>query len=125
MKVLPYVIVAAVMYKCLGPETDKSNQTSTIPAEAKNTLSIPSDPGVQYVVLEKKSNGAERTIVTKRIGTSGASYSTRLFDCSKNTFKYLGDGDTIAEMNSSKPDTSMGPIIKESITYYIGLEACK
>lgn len=92
---------------------------------AEKLLSVPSDPKAQFFVLEKGGSGAERTIVTKRVGPSGTSYSKRLYDCKNNTVKYLGSGDSLAEMASSEPDPKMGPIVEGSIAYYVGLEACK
>lgn len=88
-------------------------------------LSIPSDSKAQYFVLEKNGDGVERTIVTKRIGSSGTSYSRRLYNCANNTVKYLGTGDSLEEMSTSKPDPNMTPIIDGSIAYYVGIEACK
>ena len=41
------------------------------------------------------------TLVTKRVGPSGTSFSEKLFDCSTGTFEYLGDGDTREEMRRS------------------------
>ncbi|WP_440940551.1 hypothetical protein [Immundisolibacter sp.] len=92
---------------------------------AEKPLSVPSDPKAEFFVLEKGGSGSERTIVAKRVGPSGTSYSKRLYNCSDSTVKYLGTGDSLAEMASSKPGPSMGPIVKGSIAYYVGIEACK
>ncbi|MGQ0529943.1 MAG: hypothetical protein ACT4PG_09055 [Panacagrimonas sp.] len=92
---------------------------------AEKTLSVPSDSKAQFFVLEKGGKGAERTIVTKRVGPSGTSYSKRLYNCTDGTVKYLGTGDSLAEMASSKADPNMGPIVQGSIAYYVGVEACK
>lgn len=92
---------------------------------ADKQLSVPSDSKAIYFVLEKGGSGAERSIVTKRVGPSGTSFSKRLYNCTDNTVKYLGEGDSLAEMAASKPDPKMGPIVPQSISYYIGLEACK
>lgn len=92
---------------------------------AEKPLSVPSDPKAQFFVLEKGGSGAERTIVTKRVGPSGTSYSKRLYNCNNNSVKYLGTGDSLAAMTSSKSDPNMGPIVQGSIAYYVGIEACK
>ena len=92
---------------------------------AEVPLAVPSDPKAQFLVLQKGGQGSERTIVTKRVGSSGTSYSKRLYNCKAETVKYLGSGDTIAAMNSSKPDPTMAPIVSGSIAYYVGKEACK
>lgn len=92
---------------------------------AEAPLAVPSDSKAQFFVLEKGGKGVERTIVTKRVGSSGTSYSKRLYNCKDNTVKYLGSGDTLAAMGSSKPDPNMGPIVQGSIAYFVGQQACK
>lgn len=92
---------------------------------AEEPLSVPSDPKAQFFVLEKGGRGFQRTIVTKRIGKSGTSYSKRLYNCSENTVKYLGSGESLSEMAASKADPDMGTILPGSIAYYVGIEACK
>lgn len=92
---------------------------------AETLLNIPSDSKAQFYVLEKGGSGAERIIVTKRVGSSGISYSKRLYNCVDGTVKYLGSGNNLSDMESSRPDPKMGPIVKASTAYYIGLEACK
>jgi hypothetical protein len=88
-------------------------------------LSVPSDPKAQYFVLEKSRKGVEGTIVTKRVGPSGTGYSKRLYNCLDKTVKYLGTGDSLAEMAASKPNQKMGAIVQDSIAYFVGVEACK
>jgi hypothetical protein len=92
---------------------------------AAGNLTVPSDPKGDFTILEKTGSGAERTIVTKRVGTSGTSYSSRLFNCSDSTVKYLGSGETLEAMAASQPDANMVPVVSGSIAYYVGLEACK
>ena len=92
---------------------------------AETPLSVPSDQKAQFFVLEKGGNSSERTIVTKRVGSSGIGYSKRLYNCTNSTVKYLGSGDSLAAMAASKADLNMGPIVQDSIAYYVGVEACK
>jgi len=92
---------------------------------AETPLSVPSDPKAQFFVLEKGGSGSQRTIVTKRVGSSGTSYSKRLYNCADSTVKYLGTGDSLEAMSKSNPDPNMSPIVQGSIAYYVGLEACK
>jgi len=92
---------------------------------AELKLHIPSDPKASYTILERSRSGDEAIIVTKRVGSSGESFSKRLYNCSNNTVKYIGTGDTIESMNASKPDPKMAPIFDKSIAYYVGKEACK
>ena len=88
-------------------------------------LSVPSDSKAKYTVLQKGASGNNRTITTKREGSSGVSYSKRLYNCSESTVKYLGSGDTMEQMKASKPDPGMAPIVPGSIAYYVGAEACR
>lgn len=94
-------------------------------AAAEIPLTVPSDAGAQYFVLEKSGPNPERTIVTRRIGSSGTTYSRRLYNCNDNTVKYLGTGDSIVAMNNSRPDPKMTPIVEGSIAYYVGRYACR
>ncbi|MEQ4284485.1 hypothetical protein [Pseudomonas syringae] len=92
---------------------------------AETPLSVPSDTKAQYFVLERDTKGNERKITTKRVGLSGTGYSQRLVNCSAGTFKYLGDGETLAEMKASKPGGSMAPLTQGSISFYVAEAACK
>ncbi len=92
---------------------------------AEKPLSVPPDSKAQFFVLEKGGRGDQRTIVTKRVGSSGTSYSKRLYNCTDSTVKYLGTGDSLADMAASMADPNMGPIVQGSIAYYVGIEACK
>jgi hypothetical protein len=122
-------------YNALSPEQkreimlqkEKSIALQKEAAAREIPLSVPSD-SAQYFVLDKIINGNERIIVTKRVGSSGTSYSKRLYNCDYQTVKYLGDGDSMAEMESSAAifaNQDMASIVENSIAYYVGIEACK
>lgn len=89
------------------------------------TLHVPSDPKAAYTILARDTSGNERTITTKRVGSSGTSYSRRLYNCADRTVKYLGSGETLEQMKASQPDPRMGPIVSGSIADYVGSEACR
>jgi hypothetical protein len=117
-----FIIIAGFLgygYVQIRSIPNNSNQLS-----GRTSLSVPSDPRASYFVLEKDRNGSQSVIVTKRVGSSGTSYSKRLYSCSDGTVKYLGTGDSLDAMSKSMPDPNMGPIVEGSITYYVGLEAC-
>ena len=97
---------------------------STAAAAAEYQLPIPSDPKAQYAVLEKGGTKDMPTIVTKRTGSSGTSYSKRVFDCKAATVKYLGTGDSLEKMVASRPDPNMAPLVEGSIAYYQWRHAC-
>ena len=88
-------------------------------------LAVPSDPNADFYVLDKAKRGSMSVIITKRVGSSGTSYSSRLYNCQDNTVKYLGTGETRQAMEQSNPDPNMSPIAEGSIAYYVGVEACK
>jgi len=106
-------------------EKDDKAVKETAEKTAGTPLYIPSDPKTKYFILEKSSAGTSATIINKRVGSSGTSYAKRIYNCQENTFKYLGDGDTIEQMNAAKPWAEMVPLFEGSISYYVGIEACK
>lgn len=64
------------------------------------------------------------TLLTKRVGPSGESYALRVFDCVAATTKYLGVGDSLATLRSSRPDPNMYPLVEGSIAYYKWRHIC-
>lgn len=127
-KPITMVCVIALL-QVAGCQTTTNTDAHSLRASSSSgtvrPISVPSDPKAQYYILERGSNGSLRTITTKRVGTSGSSYSKRLYNCAQSTVKYLGTGDTLAEMNQSTPPGKMANIVSGSIAYYIGLEACR
>lgn len=112
---------------CVKPNLElQKNLTNT--ANEGTPIVINSDTA-KYFVLEKNmkvnNNKDLRSIVTKRVGSSGVSYSKRLYDCKNKMVKYLGTGDTIEQMNKSKEDSKMGAIFNGSVAYEISLIICK
>lgn len=93
-------------------------------ARAKEApLIVPTDSG-EYTILEREGPANARTIVTKRVGSSGTSFSKRVYDCGTSTWMYIGTGDTLEAMARSAPDKKMGPILDGSIASYVGRAAC-
>ncbi|MDR8489577.1 hypothetical protein OSC18_08735 [Serratia nevei] len=92
---------------------------------AEYRISIPTDSKSVYTVLGKGERDGLKTIITKREGSSGVSYSERAYDCVNRTVKYLGDGETLEQMKLSRADPNMSDIVPQSIADYVGNEACK
>ena len=92
---------------------------------AEYKISIPTDSKAVYTVLGKGERDGLKTIITKREGSSGVSYSERAYDCVNRTVKYLGDGETLEQMKLSRADQNMSDIVPQSIADYVGNEACK
>lgn len=94
-------------------------------AHAETPLPVPSDPRAKYTVLDVNPLGNDKVeVVTKRIGPSGTSHSKRLIDCAVWTFKYTGDADTYEGMQKPLPDSPMGPLTDQSISWYVAKHAC-
>ena len=106
------------------PEPPKTRRGEPAPS-ADQPLIVPTDPKARYFILEKGGTQRRPTLVTKRIGPSGTSFSKKEFDCSTGTFRYLGDGDTLEEMRRSAPEPSMAPLVEGSISYYHWRHACR
>jgi hypothetical protein len=93
--------------------TQQKNYTSA-PVDAPPPVppfAVPSDAKANFYVLKKEGQGDERTVVTKREGPSGTSYSKRLYNCVEHTVKYLGAGDSLEAMAVSAADPTMTPIL--------------
>lgn len=87
-------------------------------------ISIPSDSKARYFILSIGGTTFEPTLLTKRVGPSGVSYTEAVYDCRARTWKYLATGDTMEEMKRSKPDMKMGPLVEGSIAWYKWVYAC-
>lgn len=98
--------------------------TSAALHAAETPLAVPTDANAKCTVLEVGGKDPHRTIVTKRVGSSGTRFAKREYNCSTGTVRYLGDGDTLAEMARSKPSPNMAPIVPRSIADYVGHRAC-
>ncbi|MDU5747883.1 MAG: hypothetical protein E6Z79_01120 [Haemophilus parainfluenzae] len=94
-------------------------------SSAPYNLYVPSDANATYTVIDKGSKGELKTIITKREGKAGITYSQRAYDCEMRQVMYLGSGETIEQMRSSKADERLSPINEKSIAWYVGQEACQ
>ncbi|MCY1293895.1 hypothetical protein D9M70_431680 [compost metagenome] len=120
------VIVQALLPKPVVPRAAPPSTVANAAQEYTGTpLQVPSDPGGRYFVLGLSGGKDERTIITKRVGSSGTSYSKRLYRCSDFTTKYLGTGETFDEMEISRPDPHMTLVVSGSIAAFVGRAACR
>ena len=95
-------------------------------------LAVPSGPKARYTRLEFEQV-IDRVILatTMREGPSGVSYATRVIDCGQMRFKYLAEGDTLAETRARRQTNraqissgGLGPLIRGSISDYVARQAC-
>lgn len=88
-------------------------------------IQVPSDPKARYWIVEgQRTTTTIVEILTHREGPSGTSFALRQIDCDKHLFRYLGEGDTLAEAKANKYITNMGPLVPNSISTYIADFAC-
>ncbi len=98
-------------------------------------LYVPTDIKAKYTVIQNKRVGDLAILQTIRKSPYGVSFSTRLFNCSKATFKYLVDVEGEKNINiflernnkamESLNEYNMTTLVRESISYYVYKYACK
>lgn len=109
--------------------TDNSKSAGVVSAPSTQDgkpVSVPSDPGATYLALsiEKAPSEGEIYITTQRTGKSGITYAKRLINCRQNTFKYVGDADSLEVLKSQNLKEEMGGLSHGSISWYVSQYAC-
>lgn len=79
----------------------------------------------EYFLVEKGGSTTKPTLVVRRVGPSGTSYTKRAFDCEARTAMHVGSGDTLETMAKARPDGEMAPLVKDSVTEQLWHMACK
>ena len=89
-------------------------------------VDVPSDPNARYFLLSvKPGTGGRIEAITRREGKSGISYARREIDCSGQTFRYTGEGDTLDEAKKPAPNIGeMGDLVDGSISDVVVKFAC-
>lgn len=122
--------LAAALSSCSQPqevETVDADNMNMIPVTAPaleaesaggSAFEVPSDTRARYFLLSV-APGKEGNIIaiTRREGPSGTSFSRREIDCDARTFRYIGEGDTLAKakLPASNPG-DMSPLVVGSIS---------
>lgn len=78
---------------------------------------VASDARARYHLLDVQA-GVHGLIVatTRRDGPSGTTYARREIDCSQQTFRYVGEGDTLEEARNPSPNPGeMSTLVDGSI----------
>ncbi len=76
------------------PQTEQVTEPQT--ASVDNSIVYASDPNARFEILStKRLPNGNIEVLNKRIGPSGVSFSRREISCSKYTYRYLGEGDTL------------------------------
>lgn len=141
MRGLHLMVFGLVLSSCSDPRPpeDNSDIDNVIAADAAGfdsptlppttdgkPINVVSDPGVTYHLLEssKMPNG-NLEIVTRRDGPSGTSFARREVDCDAMTFRYLGEGDSLAEAQRDSPNIGeMSEAMSTSISGEVSRFAC-
>lgn len=92
---------------------------------AEETLTVPSDATASYLPLERHRYTGSGWLLVKRVVPSGVSYFQRTFDCQMRTVSYMGAGDSLQELRSSKSGPFRVRIAEGSVDHDLWLEACR
>lgn len=89
----------------------------SVPAPADRT-------GKNTLIAWRNMPNGNRESISHRIGTSGESYGRRETDCASDTFRYLGEGDTLSSALEDSPSPSLTPLTPSSISTEVSTVAC-
>jgi hypothetical protein len=108
------LLVATAMIACTGVWA------------ADTPIDIKTDLKGQYFIVEKGGTPDKPTLSVKRAAPNNYNhYVKRLFDCKARTVQYLGEGETLEEMNKPMNGEKMTPIVEGSIPDQLAAIACK
>lgn len=93
-------------------------------AAGEYPLQIDSDTKSEYVVIEKAGTVDQPTLLLKRARAGAVSYSNRLFDCTHQSYKVLGSGESLDAVADSQPDDAMISAKKGTVAYQLWKHAC-
>ena len=102
---------------------ERAKKSAPLPVSRNESVPVPSDPRANYYVVSMEGR-SPIILVTQRNGSSGVSYSKREIECSEGSLRYLGTGDTLAEMEASAADPERKAPIEGSIASDILKFAC-
>lgn len=116
-----------VMCNMGSDKNSKDSSSKEQTNESQKRLRVASDPNARYELISLDGSSNKRIIVTSRFSrkTLETTYSSRQVNCDDMTFRYLGSGDTIEQMQKSPADKFMSPLVPGSISSEISLLACK
>lgn len=92
---------------------------------AEIPIDIKTDVKGQYFIIEQGGSQNNPTLTVKRTWGKGSHYIKRVFDCKAHTVKYLGEGESLDEMNKPLPGQKMTPIVAGSIPDQLARHACQ
>lgn len=81
----------------------------------ESPIDIKTDLDGQYYLVEKGGTTDKPTVVVKRAGPGFDHYIKRELDCAAHTARYLGEGESVGELNAATTDSEASPIKEGSI----------
>ncbi|MBX3561102.1 MAG: hypothetical protein KF780_04745 [Sphingomonas sp.] len=101
------------------------SETVTVPEG--EAVPVPSDPRASYrLVSWSRMENGNLEALTRRDGPSGTSFARREIDCDAMTFRYLGEGDTLAEAEADSPNLGeMSALLPGSISTEVSEFVCR
>jgi hypothetical protein len=87
-------------------------------------IDIKTDVQGQYFLVEQAGTAANPTLVVKRAQPGYNHYIKREFDCAAHTVRFLGEGESLDEMNAAQPDAEASPIKEGTIPDQLSRLVC-
>jgi hypothetical protein len=86
--------------------------------EGGTPFDVPSDSRAKYYLLNVAPGESGNIVATtRREGPSGTTYSRREINCDAQTFRYIGEGDTLEQAKQPAPNPGeMSPLVDGSIS---------
>jgi hypothetical protein len=92
---------------------------------ADTPIDIHTDIEGQYFLVGEGGSFGKPTLVVKRVAPDASThYIKREFDCDTRTVRYLGEGESLEEMQASQPEPEVNPIVRGSIADQLMRLAC-
>jgi len=96
-----------------------------VAAASAKRVPVPTDQKAIYEALELAvSPSGTAIITTRRTGPSGTSFSIRECDCMGVSYRYLGDGASLADAQSQARNEPFTDLTQGSVSAYVCNFAC-
>ena len=97
----------------------------TLAALADDTpIDIKTDLEGQYFIVEKGGTADKPILLVKRAGPGFNHYIKREFDCAAHTARYMGEGESLEEMNAAELGGDASPIEEGTIPDQLSRLVC-
>lgn len=95
-----------------------------VQAAQQADFTVPSDPGGKFRQLHLEGPYNARTIITRRDGAAGVTYTTRIYNCNTRQYRSLGSASTIEKMRSYDGPSKWSDLVPNSIASVVRDRAC-